>query len=203
MPYPSPDLYPSSGLYPTLDPDNAVAYDYEAPNGHPTSYRARAVTLFTTEDELSAAASEWAYTETPVAWESDTYHLKHPSRPSLNMAIGLASPATDGVQRGSRNGRHQALGSTEAVLVMDTREAESGTIRFRCDTDEEQNALRVLADENVPLLFQCRAGDHEPDRWLVLGSQTSERMIDKAWFEGRWVSFEWVAVASPVGKLAE
>jgi hypothetical protein len=203
MPYPSEDLFPTSGLYPTLDPDNAVAYDYEAPNGVPTAYRARAVTLFVAGDDLTAAASEWAYTETPVAWISEAFWLKHPTRPSMNMTIGLASPATDGVDRGGRDGKHQPLGSTEAVVISDEREAATGTIQFRCDTDEERDALFVLADQRVPLLFQCRADDHEPDRWLVLGDHTSERILDKAWFEGTWQTFQWTAVSAPIGKLAE
>lgn len=203
MPYPSEDLYPSADLYPSLDPETASAYDYESPNGHPTIYRARAVTFLFPGGLVSTTASEWIYTETTVAWESDSYWLKHPTRPSLNMEVGLASPATDGITRAGREGRHQPLGSTEAVVISDTREPETGMIRFRCDTDEERAALRTLADERVPLLFQLRAGEHDSDRWLVLGTHNSERIVDQAWGEARWESFEWTAVEAPVGKLAE
>jgi len=200
MPLPSPELLPSETLYPSMDPEDATLLDYEVPNGTEAIYRARSA-IFISAD--AAVSSDWAYAEQPVAWQSEDFWLKHPTRPSLNVSTGLMSPATSGTQRGARDGRFQALGSSEAVLISDAREAETGTIQLRCDTDEQAAALVALADEQVPVLFQCRGGDHEPDRWLVLGAHTRERMIDKAWAEGTWHSFEWTRVERPEGNLAE
>lgn len=204
MPLPDTDLLPSEDLLPAFAPgDPATIFDYEAPNGGETIYRARSFRLFTDSAGVTSSVSDWQYAEAPVAWVSSLYWLKHPTKPSMNVGVGLRSPAESGVNRAARQGVHQPLGSASAVVVQDTRSASTGTVTFRCDTDAEKEALLALADEQVPLLFQLGGDDHEPDRWLVLGNHTSERLIDKAWAEGTWQSFEWTEVPSPMGNLQE
>ncbi len=199
-PLPSEELLPGEGLYPSMDPEDATLHDYEVPNGTEAIYRACSVNLFSLD---AAVNSDWAYSEAPVAWQHDGFWLKHPTKPWLNVEVGLASPATNGVQRAAREARLQPLEATSALVITDTREPETGTVQFRCDTDEEIAAVKALADERVPVLFQCRGGDHEPDRWLALGAQTSERLIDKAWQEGVWLSYEWTRVEAPAGLMQE
>lgn len=177
------------------------AYDHETPNATEAHYRARAVHElgpgeFSRSDWSTTDSAEWQDTA-PLVW------VKHPTSPSLNARFTLRSPATQGIQREARQGKFQPLGSSEAVVVTDTRGPESGSIRFRCDTDEEQAALRALIDALVPVLVQFRPEDHEPDRWLSLAEHTRERFFDQSWAEGTWHELPWVEVARPGGNLSE
>ena len=44
---------------------------------------------------------------------------------------------------------------------------------------------------------------HEPDRWVVLGDESIQRIVDHSWADERDVSYGWTKVARPDGALLE
>ena len=112
-------------------------------------------------------------------WTSTSYWLKHPYDPTLNTAIRLVSPATSGASSSARQGVFQPLGVAEPVAVSDERTGVTGTLRIRCDTDQERADLDDLLESNSPLLFQTTSTDYEPDRWIAVGNHSRQRIIDQ------------------------
>lgn len=183
----------------TTDTDGAIAgtsadaYDYEAPNGTLMSYRVRALHEVSPGNNV---ASDWAATST-ATWTDTAWWLKCPEQPALNMIVYPDS--LPGFQRPVRQGVFQALGSTETVIVADTRGAARGTLRLQIDTQAEQDDLDALLDANATLLLQGPPAHHWPDRYLRIGDQDRARWIDKAWVEPVVDTLPWWEVARPDG----
>jgi hypothetical protein len=175
------------------------AYDYEAPNGTDVTYRARAVHEFPSGDE---SFSDWVEA-TPTSWSSTDTWLKHPSRPSLNVTVDLASYAGGTIARAGRRSKAQPLGSTDAVVITDTRESDSGTVSIIAQSDDERDDLAAMFDTLAPLLLQVRPTDHEPDRYLALGDHSTARGIDKSFGVGTYENLPWDEVPRPSGPLAD
>ncbi len=174
----------------TYSPD-ATVYDYEAGNGQTVYYRARAL-----HDYSGVfAASAWATANT--SWSSTAWWLKCPLSPVLNTLV--YPHAVESFTRRARQGIFQALGASEAIVVSDTREARTGQITLRLDTDEEIVALDALLDSGETLLLNAPAGDHFPDRYVALGDLDRERIADKAFIEGTLDSLQWTEVVVAAG----
>lgn len=186
----------------TTDTDGLVAgtsadlYDYEAPNGTVMKYRVRALHEVSTGNYV---ASDWAATAS-ATWTDTAWWLKCPEQPALNMIVYPDS--LPGYQRPSRQGVFQALGSTETVIVADTRGAPRGTLRLQIDTPAEQDDLDALLDTNATLLLQCPPEHHWTDRYLRIGDQDRARWIDKAWVGEYIDTLQWWEVARPDGVVA-
>ena len=173
-----------------VESDEAIAWDWEAPNGSEMTYRARAVHDFGSGAE---SYSEWM--EDTATWASTSIWLKHPTIPTMNYEAGNGEfKSFPGWTREARRGIHQPLGASYPVVVHDTRIAEAGELSIRVDDDDAKVVLRDLADTNVPLLLQFPATDHERDRYVSLGTHTQERVIDQAWMESTYENFEWIEV---------
>lgn len=181
----------TDGIEPMPDP---TLYDYEMQPGT-VDYRVRAVTFYTGFD---AVYSDWvthSTTYTPTSW-----WLKHPTNPTLNTAVTLRSFV--GHSRPARQEVQQPLGRSDAVVITDTRGPESGEIVFRLSADVDRDAVMSLADLGIPLLLAAQPNHHERDRWIVLGDEQIERLIDKSWSTERNGTYSWVEVLRPSGELA-
>lgn len=150
------------------NPDLTV-WDYEAPNGLTTHYRARSLHDY----NGIWAASPWV-TDTE-AWTSASWWLKHPNLPELNMPVQVRSFPT--VQRAGRQGIFQALGATNPIVVSDTRESAKGAVTLRLDTTGTQDDLDALLNTVGTLLLQSPVGGGGPDYIRVVNHQR-QRAID-------------------------
>lgn len=175
----------------------ATLYDFEGPN-RLTSYRARAFA----EDTGSLAYSSWVYEE--VARTSALWFLKHPTQWIYNVGVDLRLGGFSTQSRESTQTVHRPLGSSTAIAVGDgTRGPETGTVVIRSPDDATLGLVRELASLGATILLQPPADHHERDRWVVLGSESVERVIGTAWSAERDISYEWTEVARPDGNLAE
>jgi hypothetical protein len=170
----------------------ATLYDYEAPNGQPQQYRVRAVHLF---DFTTGSSSAWASATVTL---QTGWWLKHPETPSLNKALEIAS--FNGQQRAGRISVTQPLGREDAVATMDTRGPETGEVGIRVMDRTEVEELQALADQRTPLLLQAGYDTDEPDRWVVLGDESVERLLDNKAVERRNVTYAWTRVKRPSTK---
>ncbi len=188
------DLYPGAaedGIIPSGS--SGTVWDYEAPNGEVATYRIRSWHRYTS----TFAYSDWEQDSvTPAATE---WRLKHPTSPALNKVVTLRSFQTQ--TRAARQSISQPLGRSDAVVISDTRGPETGSITFRADDDETRDYLKVLAGPSMPLLLQAAAGDHEPDRWILLGDEEITRLIDKAWDTNRDATYTFTTIARPTGPV--
>lgn len=163
-------------------------YDYETPNGVTCTYRARAYNL------NNASYSDWA--STTAAWSSDRAWFKNVLDPSKNVSLGVKSylgfdsPANQGVFR--------ALGSSVATVVQDTPGSESGQVELFTDSDSERASLTTLLVNASPVLMQVKG---HPDRMVMLGDRSSERVVDMASVLKHVETVGWTTVAWPAGAL--
>lgn len=164
-------------------------YDYEAPIGLPLLYRAKAGTFVS---GFNAIDSAWNTAAT--SWEHARWWLKHPTLPANNLPLVLVSFV--GYDREARQSVKQAIGG-QAVTITDTRGPKTGQIVLRVDTEAEMDALHDLASLRTPLLLQPPADDHEVDRWVVLGNESTRRLVDKSWANARDVTYDWTEVPRP------
>jgi hypothetical protein len=169
-----------------------TVYDYEAPNGVATQYRARSL-----HDYSGVwAASDWvADTET---WTSTNWWVKHPNTPALNTAVVVRSFQTK--TRAGRGGVFQALGSSSFLVVQDKREPARGTIVLRSDSITAQDDLDALLDETATLLIQGPANTQEPGYVRVLNHERS-KFVDMQPASMMAESLEYVTVPSPPGAV--
>lgn len=170
--------------------------DYEAPSAEVVQYRVRAVHEFT--DTGTESFSDWALAEDTL---DSGYWLTHPFAPSQTREVTLRSFA--GHDRPARNTVIQPLGRRDAVVITETRQAENGTVVFRGADDNMRDTLMALADARLPLLLKFPDDAHEPDRWVVLGDESVQRIVDHSWADERDVSYGWTKVARPDGALLE
>ena len=176
-----------------VDIDEGTYYDYEAPNGTVT-WRARAYHEFAA-DEISY--SDWVEDTDTVACG---WWIKHPARPQLNVGVELRS--FPGHSRESRQSIVQPLGRTDAVAIGDTRGPQTGTVVIRAGDDETRDNVMALASETSPVLLQAATDHHERDRWVILGNEQVERLIDQSWSTERNITYEWTEVARPTTPMA-
>ena len=173
----------------------ATAYDFEGPN-RLTYYRARAYA----EDTGSFAYSSWV--EETCTRGSTKWGIKHPTQWVYNVAVDLRSFPSQ--SRASNDSVHQPLGSSTALAIGDgTRGPETGTVVIRCPDDPTMGLVQRIASLGSVVLLQPPADHHERDRWVSLGNENTERLIDKSWSDERNVSYEWTEVARPDGDLAD
>lgn len=170
---------------------SADVYDYEAPNGTLMTYRVRAL------HEAGGYYITSAWVSATATWSTDSWWLKCPESPSLNMVVVPAS--LPGYQRPARQGVFQALGSSETVIVADKRGNPRGTLRLQIDTPAEQDDLDALLDANLTLLLQGPAAHHFTDRYVRFGDQDRQRWIDKAWIGEHLDTLQWWEVTRPAG----
>lgn len=171
-------------------------YDYEAPNGDTVHYRAKARHDY---GGGSVTDSDWSAPGSGAWSQSNIWLLKHPVRPSAKIALDIYSQPEYSFN--SRGAPFQALGATEATVVEDTAEADSGFISFLVNTDEERLAFVDLVKEGVSLLVQAPPEGHWEDRWLRFPSNRKfARFVDKMIEEGT-IELEWMEVTRPTGNL--
>lgn len=183
------------GLQPTSSLA-ATVYDYEVGNGVQALYRAAAVHDY---GSGLSAASAYITAAGEEAWTSDSWWLKAPTRPDLNLEVTLNSLST--VERASRTGIFQPLGSSTSIAVADTRGTATGPIALNVDTVEEREALNAILDLRAPLLVQGVPSHYWDDRYVIFGAWQSERAPDKAWVEATIDSSAWSEVEGPIGAI--
>lgn len=167
---------------------SVLLYDYEAPNGTTMTYRARAL------HNYSGVYAASAWVEDTEGWSSESWWLKHPDLPALNIAVRIRSFQT--VARAGRQGVFQALGASYPVVVSDRRESKRGTVVLRLDSTVEQDALDALLDTAGTLLLQSPAGQGGPDYIRVVNHQR-DRAVDWADAAPSFDALEFVAVTAP------
>lgn len=167
-------------------------YDFEAPNGETLNYRARALHHYTSTDAFSG----WATDDCEI---DGGWCLKHPFDPSLSTRISIRS--FQGHGREPRVAIKQPLNRPDAVPVGNTPGPQTGSITFAISDDEQLEALEAVVFSTPVLLLQAEDGDHEPDRWVVLGTETIDRAIDKSWIDERDGAYSWTEVARPDGEV--
>ncbi len=168
-------------------------YDYEAPNGTLTTYRARALH----EDSGSFAASAWV-TNT-VMWDTEDWWIKHPNLPALNVNLGRGMYSYSDVTRAARQGVFQTVGASRPVVVSDTRGGPTGIVVVQLATVALQDALDVLLDETATVLLQGPTAHGHPDRYVSIGEHRSERVIDKGRFHMTRETLPWTEVEANAG----
>lgn len=186
--------YSDTGLIVLTD---ATIYDYEGPLGTVTSYRARALHDYSGVYAASAWTSTGTVTLTGTQW-----WLKHPNRPALNMAVTPRSYRA--VQRAARQGVFPVLGGTLPVVVSDTRGGATGSVTLLVATLTTLLRLEVLLDSVGVMFLQGPAAHGEPDRYVVIGSQDSSRVIDSGGVAvglKRDVTLGWVETRRPAGVI--
>lgn len=176
-------------------PGPVTVYDYEAPNGVETDYRARALHdysgLYATSDWVTDSAT----------WTDSSWWLKHPHRPDLNASVNIHSFPE--VQRTGRQGVFHPLGAADVTVVSDTRGPATGTVALRTDTTPERDALDALLGTVGTLLLQARAGeDDTSNRYIRVTGHTRTRVADKAFVAEKVEALEFVTVAQPTGNIA-
>lgn len=166
-------------------------YDYEAPNGSTTDYRARALHNYSG----LYAASAWV--QTTALWTSTSGWLKDPLAPAVNAPVALV--AYGQVQRSTRAGVFQPLGAELALVVSDTRASMTGEAQARTTTTAQRDVLQAAAERQAILLLQAPAGSGEPDRYVRIGDISTARQVENVNRAMRTLTLPWVEVAAPVG----
>jgi hypothetical protein len=174
-------------------------FDYEVPNAQTALYRARALHRVLDESE---SFSSWSDPE-EASWSSPDYWLKHPTRPSLNLAVPRARVTSQpGHKRPIAQGVHRVLGRSDPIVTTDVRSSAEGEIAFETEGDE-QEALEALLSSGVALLIQAPPGDGWPDRWCSLADLDSDRLADLLEITDRQNKLAWTEVKAPLGRLEE
>lgn len=172
-----------------------TTYDYEAPNGTLTQYRARALHSYSGVYAASAWSSPGSAT-----WTATDWWLKQPTQPALNVRLAfgaLTSYAT--VDRVARNGVFMPLGAALPIVVSDTRSGSTGAIVITFATGALEDSLNLLLDAVSTLLLQGPTGDGHPDRYVRIGDHHSERVGGKSYIVTTQHTLPWTEVASPPG----
>lgn len=190
------DLADNPGIIVPISVGAAVTfYDYEAPNGTATGYRARTLHNYSG----SYAASAWTSTQT-ATWTSTSWWIKDPEAPALNLDLGatrLTSYAD--INRAARQGVFQALGATTPIVVSDTRAGPTGSITLTLLATTEQDDLNALLDSLDVLLLQGPATHGHPDRYVRFADHASSRAIDRSWSVTTRETLGWIEVSATGG----
>jgi hypothetical protein len=175
----------------------AIIYDYEAPNGTATQYRARALHSYTG----IYAASAWS-TPLSVTWTATDWWIKHPNLPALNLKLTVGMFSYADVQHAARQGIFQPLGAELPIVVSDTRGGATGTVTLLLATAALQDALDALLDTADTFLLQGPLADGQPDRYVRFGDHASVRLVDRSWAKATTEALAWIEVAQPTGATA-
>lgn len=170
-----------------------TVYDYETPNGSSANYRARALHDY----NGVFAASDWF--PTSGSWTSTSWWLKHPNRPDLNAAVSVRAIST--LSRAGRQGVFQPVGSSNVVVVQDTRAPATGQAVLRSLTAAAQDDLDDLLDQSATLLLQSPAGHGGPEYIRVLGHSRTRIVEGLPDASKVWEELEFVVVQSPPGEV--
>ena len=121
-------------------PYSETVYDYEAPLGQAVDYRARALGVNGSGEDLS---SPWSATNTENPWVS-TWMLKCPVDPTLNVLDTwvLASPE---ITVEETIGVFRPIGASKAVTVAGDLYGEDGTWAVRAHDDDDQQSVAAVA----------------------------------------------------------
>lgn len=176
---------PSGGL--------ATVMDYEAKNGVEATYRVRAFN--------AATPSYSVWVEGTVTWSSDDWWLKHSSRPSLNRRLRMRS--YPGSSTEANQGVFRPLGSSVPVVVSDVRGPTTGEIVVWTESLAEREALELALSAQAPMLLQGPVSNEQPERWVVIGSTSSDRIFDVAWAPYHDETLPWTQVVRPDGPIEE
>lgn len=178
-----------------LSSTTRTIYDYEAPNGTLTSYRARSLHNYSGV----YAASAWSTTGT-VTWSSSDWWLKDPTAPALNLKLAFgALTSYSNVDRAARNGVFMPLGAALPVVVADTRAGPAGSVAVTVATLALATSLNALLDAAAVLLLQGPAAEGHPDRYVRIGDHSSVRVGDRSFVLTTRHEMAWVEVALPSG----
>lgn len=177
-----------------LSSTTRTIYDYEAPNGTTTSYRARA------QHSYSGvyASSAWSATGS-ATWTATDWWIKHPNVPALNLKLTNAMFSYANIDHAARQGVFQPLGAALPIVVSDTRGGATGSVIVMLSTAVLQNALDTLLDQSDTLLLQGPSSDGHPDRYVRFGDHSSVRLVDRSWAKATKETLPWIEVASPTG----
>ena len=169
-------------------------YDYEAPNGSTVTYRARGFnTTYSTYSDWQSGSG---------GWSSASWWLKHNSKPSLNLELGIVR-SVPGFEVAANQTVHKVLGSSKVVVVSDTTGPVTGSIVVLSEDTADRQALQATLDLQVPMLLQAPVSSDEPERWVVFGDRSSTPLADKSWIHANDEVLPWTEVDRPSGALEE
>lgn len=167
-----------------------TTYDYEAANGASRSYRARAVADFGGVSKVG----NWSSVASG-SWTSPDWWFRDYNDSTKNLRVNLRS--YPGAQQQANVGLIRPLGAKYAIAITDVRGPTTGTITVRADSLAERNALLTLLDQPGPKLIQGPPTAEIPERWVVFGNLTSQRLVDGAVLAYSDETLEWTEVDRP------
>jgi hypothetical protein len=122
-------------------PYTPTVYDYEVPLGVACSYRARAVGVNATDDDVSSA---WSATNTENPWTDGTWWLKCPLDPSLNTQGVWVLQGPD-ITVDETITVYRPIGSTRALTVAGDIGGEDGSWQVRAHDDDTATMIATIA----------------------------------------------------------
>lgn len=173
---------------------NFVVFDYEAGNGQPVQYRARAII-----DSGGDIASDWSTVSAPAFWESDDTWLKSPLDPTLNMLVKIKGIPT--LKRRIVRGVIDIAGRPDPIVVSDVRKLVEGDVTFVALDETDLDALAALLDLGQTLLLQTPVEDGWGSRYIACGDSDEDRVSRRAKEPSRLLSVPFNEVLAPVGDV--
>lgn len=122
-------------------PYTPTVYDYEVPLGVACAYRARALGVNATDDDVSSA---WSTTNTENPWTDGTWWLKCPLDPSLNIQGVWVLQGPD-ITVDETIAVYRPIGSTRAVTVAGDIGGEDGSWQVRAHDDDTATMIASIA----------------------------------------------------------
>lgn len=172
-------------------------WDYELGNEVTGTYRARAVHEYTG----GLGISDWSSTVFGE-WTSDYAWIKNViDQFGYSMEVNVRSYADE--NRPANQGVFRPLGATNPIITFDKRGPVTGTLVVRSDTLEDRETLDAILASDGPFLIQCPLSWQIPDRVVVLGDLSRQRIVDGAVLAYTDDSMEWTEVDNPTDNRLE
>jgi hypothetical protein len=162
-----------------------IGYDYEAPNGVPCIYRARA--------SLGAIVGNWT-TSTGSTWSSDDNWLKDVRNPARSRKVTVSQVPEQ--EWAITQGVFRPAGRPDPVVVSDVRQLAEASMQFECDSVGETGQVRELLSSGV-LLLQLPATLGFDQAYLVAGTIRRVPAADELSTGWSYLDVDYVEVASP------
>jgi len=148
--------------------DQLIIEDYEAPLNTSVSYYVEIV------QSLGAAVESRTSDPVTITHDDPQYAwLKDPGSPQRNLKLVMARGPS--WQRPIQQAAHRVRGRRNAITLSDVRGGLEGELSLYTQTDEEREALHLLLDSGVILLWQAAPGHGVDDMYVSVAGVTEER----------------------------
>jgi hypothetical protein len=148
--------------------DQLIIEDYEAPLDTPVSYYVEIV------QSVGAAVESRTSDIATITHDDPNYAwLKDPGSPQRSLKLLVARGPE--WQRPIQQAAHRVRGRRNAITLSDVRGGLEGELALYTQTDEERQALHLLLDTGVILLWQAAPGHGVDDMYVSVGAISEER----------------------------